>query len=692
MFVMDFFRRAGRLVLSFCFLVVFQVAAQRPDRAEITSLDFTGNETVATNELLSFISTKETPGALSKFLYKNISEGLGKKDEFLDQAVLGEDLLLIRKYYENQGFFEAIIDSSFTFSEDGSEVEITISIAEGYRSIIDSLTYRGIVNVPDFVCTDLENKKKIGRGDFYNQGLLRAEIDNVITVLKNAGYPNARYIPDSSWAIRPLSLRNFIVVLSFDIGDRFLFGPITILRADTTIDHPVTDEIVLDHLEYREGKFYSNIEVIESERNLNRLGLFDVARIKVFPPPNEDTAISVPSTVLLRQSEKHELAPELVLSDENANLNIGVGLGYKHRDFFGGGRTFSTHFRIRTQTPGKFPDYFSLTSDAISNVDLTFELLQPYVFSSKIKGTWSFSFILDKQRPYRQFIVRNKFGFSAKFAEFTSGYLDWSLERVKLETSPTIVGTPDEIEELEKQAREVQFNSIISFTIERNKANDIFSPSSGFIHAFTVEESGVLPLILEPKLPFTQFYRFILLGRWYFDPSFKKQTIMGMKLKAGLEEKYGESRRDDDRVIPQTHRFFAGGGGSVRGWQSRSLTATGDPRAESGGNLALEGSIERRMNVFYSARDGFWDKFWAVVFLDAGTVWGEINDFQFQDIAIATGAGIRYDTFFGPFRIDFGMRVYDPNPEYGKKWIFQRKFWSETIAEGALHFGIGHAF
>lgn len=664
-------------------------------RFEIQSLQFTGNDALNSGELHTILLTRQTPGFLSKFLHNTISEALGRANEFFDPVVFAEDMRRLRQYYEDHGFFEARIDSSLTFSEEENSVEILISFEEGYRSIIDSIEYRGIVHVPDFVFEDMENGRGIGQGDFYDQALLKKEIDHILTVLKNAGYPNVRYLPDSSWALRPVSKRNFLVVLTFDIGKRYLFGPISITREDSAGRQDIADEVVFDQLDYREGGFYSQQSVIESERNLNRIGLFDLARIRVNPPANEDPSIHVPSTITIRPTDKHELAPELVLSDENSNFNIGTGLGYKNRNFFGGGRTFSTRLRFRTQTIAAFPDYFNLNNDAVSNVDLTFEMLQPYVFSNKIKGSWSFSLILDKERPYRQFIVRNKFGFTARFAEYTNGFLDWSLERVQLKQSPTFNGTPEEIADLQRQARQVQFNSILSFTIQRNKANDLFSPSSGFVHSATIEESGLLPLLLkrvQSDLPFTQFYRFLLSGRWYYDGSGSRYSILGLKLKGGFEEKYGESRSDPERVIPQTHRLYAGGGGSVRGWESRKLTATGDPRAEAGGNLLLEGSLEWRLNILQASKDGFLDKFWTVMFLDAGNIWDEATDFQFQDVAIATGMGIRYDTFFGPFRIDYGIRVFDPRPEYGKKWIFQRKFVSEVLGEGVLHFGIGHAF
>jgi len=36
-----------------------------------------------------------------------------------------------------------------------------------------------------------------------------------------------------------------------------------------------------------------------------------------------------------------------------------------------------------------------------------------------------------------------------------------------------------------------QFNSVLSFTIQRDLTNDLFSPTEGFVHAATIEEAGL---------------------------------------------------------------------------------------------------------------------------------------------------------------------------------------------------------
>lgn len=680
----------------------FPLLAQenRPSPYEIVSLDVSGNDVLPTSRLQSAILTRETPGFINKFLHGTISEALGRKTEYFDPVLFTEDINRLRQLYEDYGFFEVQIDTTLRFSEQPSEIGISIVIHEGYRSIIDTMSYRGILNVPEFVLDDIESGRTIAQGDPYQEPLLQAQIGVVLRSLRNAGYANARYVADSSYVLRFASSRNVTVLLTFDIGRRYRFGEVEVVNEAAATRDDITDDIIMRQLDFEPLKIYSEEDVVLSERNLNRVGIFDLARVRVKVPPEEDTTIFIPSTITVRPAARHEIAPELLISDENGNFNIGTGIGYKHRNFFGGARTFSTRLRFRTQTIGKFPEYFKLRSEAVSNIDLTLEMLQPYIFSNKIKGSWTLSVILDKQRPYRQFIIRNKFGITDKIAHFTNGFLDWSLERVELRRNPDIVGSdiasPEELQQLEAQEKRVQFNSIISFTISRDKTNDIFSPSSGFIHTATVEEAGLLPLLLkkaQPDLPFTQFYRLILLGRWYHDPLDTRFTILGFKLKGGFEEKYGESRGDANRAIPQSHRFYAGGGASNRGWESRRLAATGDPNLELGGNLLLESSLELRINVLQSLKDGFLDKFWAVFFLDAGNVWGEIGNFKLRDVAVATGLGIRYDTFFGPFRIDFGIRVYDPRPIGGQsKWITGRKLFGETIGEGILHLGIGHAF
>lgn len=107
------------------------------------------------------------------------------------------------------------------------------------------------------------------------------------------------------------------------------------------------------------------------------------------------------------------------------------------------------------------------------------------------------------------------------------------------------------------------------------------------------------------------------------------------------------------RIAP-TRRFYAGGGGSVRGFGYQELgdkDADGDPL---GGRSVAEASIE--------ARYRFGD-FGAVAFVDAGQLYTSTLP-TFGDLRYGVGVGARYYTGFGPIRVDLarplGRRKGEP--------------------------------
>ncbi|VUD74210.1 Translocation and assembly module TamA [Methylobacterium symbioticum] len=99
--------------------------------------------------------------------------------------------------------------------------------------------------------------------------------------------------------------------------------------------------------------------------------------------------------------------------------------------------------------------------------------------------------------------------------------------------------------------------------------------------------------------------------------------------------------------IPANIRFFAGGGGSVRGFPYRTLGPRGPFNLPVGGRSLLEASLEARIKVT--------DTIGVVPFFDAGTAFaGELPDFD-ERIRTAVGLGLRYYTAIGPIRVDLAF-------------------------------------
>ena len=98
--------------------------------------------------------------------------------------------------------------------------------------------------------------------------------------------------------------------------------------------------------------------------------------------------------------------------------------------------------------------------------------------------------------------------------------------------------------------------------------------------------------------------------------------------------------------IPAGRRFFAGGGGSVRGYAYQAVGPRFPDNTPIGGLSLVETSVELRQTI--SGRLG------AVAFLDAGSV-GTQEYPDFHSLSAGAGVGVRYNLGFAPLRVDVGV-------------------------------------
>lgn len=119
--------------------------------------------------------------------------------------------------------------------------------------------------------------------------------------------------------------------------------------------------------------------------------------------------------------------------------------------------------------------------------------------------------------------------------------------------------------------------------------------------------------------------------------------------------------------VPASERIFAGGGGSVRGYEYRSLGPRIGGRV-AGGLTAVGGSLEARIRV--SEHLGI------VPFVDAAAVSADTAMRFSGDFYIGAGIGLRYYTSLGPLRLDVAFPLSD----------------SEGQAGYGVYLGLGQAF
>jgi len=136
---------------------------------------------------------------------------------------------------------------------------------------------------------------------------------------------------------------------------------------------------------------------------------------------------------------------------------------------------------------------------------------------------------------------------------------------------------------------------------------------------------------------------------------------------------YGNSK-----AIPFEKQYFGGGANGIRAWQVRSLGPGSYVPDDTGflnqtADIKLEANVEYRFKLFWILE--------GALFFDAGNIWSFNADiarpgsqFSFKnfynDIAVGTGMGLRFDFNFVIGRLDLGMKLRDPLLSDGSSWIF----------------------
>lgn len=134
----------------------------------------------------------------------------------------------------------------------------------------------------------------------------------------------------------------------------------------------------------------------------------------------------------------------------------------------------------------------------------------------------------------------------------------------------------------------------------------------------------------------------------YYQPMGEKvviaaRTRLGSILGTGLEN------------VAPSRRFYAGGGGSVRGYGYQKIGPRNDVGDPNGGRSLVEFSLEARVKTGM-----FGGALSVVPFFDAGSV-DRSNTPSFSDMRYGAGIGLRYNTGFGPIRIDVATPL-NPGP------------------------------
>ena len=169
-----------------------------------------------------------------------------------------------------------------------------------------------------------------------------------------------------------------------------------------------------------------------------------------------------------------------------------------------------------------------------------------------------------------------------------------------------------------------------------DRSDDPLDPSKGWRLSARLEPTLIVGDTNQPYL------RGVAQGSYYVSLDGQARTIMATRLRLGriVNGTAGQ--------IPAPQRFYAGGGGSVRGFSFQGVGPRLADDTPRGGVFLLESSFEVRHDL--NSTWGF------VLFADVGAV-GTDGPVNLGDLAVGAGFGVRYHLGFAPIRLDVATPV-----------------------------------
>ncbi|GHD32427.1 outer membrane protein assembly factor BamA [Halioglobus pacificus] len=660
--------------------------------ATIKHINVVGNQVFSDEELTDIFELKTT-GWLSFFT----------SDDKYSREKLTGDLEKLSSYYLDRGYLQFSIDSTqVSVSPNKEEVYITANVSEGELFTVSDVDLSGDLVLPE---ADLRRFLLIGEGQTFSQQLVTGTEDYLTRRLGNEGYNFAKVtgIPEVNEEDNTVSMKFFV-----DPGKRTYVRRISFKGNQKT-----ADEVLRREMRQMEGAPASQAAIEQSRIRLERLGYFSQASVETPEVPGHDDLIDVEFEV--EEQTSGSIGASFGFA-QDAGLILGLNL--QQDNFLGTGRRVGVSLnQSRYQDLYNFSytnPYF--TEDGVSrgfnifyrSTDLEEVNVASYT-TDTVGAALNFGYpIKETERLGFSFGVSNTEITAGRFAVqeiFASPRLQDGVEDF-FESTRLPDGTFAEpevllpIEDLPLDALTIPAepgfldengNEFLNWTITGSWTQSTLN--RGRLATRGASQS----VALEVAVPGSdlEFYKLTYRGEIFLPIA--QEWVVHLRTELGYGDGYGDATE-----LPFYEHFFAGGFGSVRGFESNTLgprstpallydidqpvtgidengnpTEIGGPEGQGfgyrvdpetgkiiaetirnradpfGGNVLIEGSAELLFPMpFIKDRS----KLRSAFFIDAGNVFNtqcssnQINCFDVDpdELRYSVGVGVTWLSGFGP--------------------------------------------
>ena len=592
--------------------------------SSISAIRFVGNKTFDNDELADLMQL----GVPNWFSWYT-------KRDLYSREKLAADLESIRSFYMNQGYLDFKIDSvQVSIAPNKSDVYVTINMTEGEKYTVHAVRLTGDLLGLD---SELQALITLEKGEMYNAEKVKNVSSAITDKLATLGYAfataNASPISDAQG-------RTVDIVYTVDPGRRAY-----VRRVNITGNNRTRDEVIRREVRQYEAAWFNSDLVKLSRDRIDRLGYFESVTAEPKPVPGTRDQVDLEVNVKERPTGSISLGAGYSTSE-----GIILSAGFAQNNVFGTGNSVSVDVN---------------TSKSQRTIALS--VVQPYITPEGISRSWD---VYDRSVDLKELEVADVkydtrgFGVSwgIPFTELDRVFLGGRFEMTDVKSN---ANSPWRYQNYEDKYGDNPMTVALTLGWSRDSRDNSLAPTRGVYQRLNGEFA--LPgFDIQYYKATYQYQQYIPLSRTW---------TLAFNGEVGWGDVYGKTDE-----FPFFKNFYAGGIGSVRGYNSGSLGPKEyDPydgdSDNLGGDRMLTGSIEilaplpggdRTLRVFG--------------FLDAGYVWGyegvgvrqyRRQSMSLSDLRYSTGIGVAWISPLGPLKFSIAAPLNDKDGDDIQRFQFQ---------------------
>lgn len=706
------------------------------------------NEQKKQKKLNNIFSPKQVL-QLKKY-FKNFNDwkiNNGEKISLIDSSEINRSLDNLNLYFQNIGYLDNSISFKIT-KKPTKKAFVDFNIESGSRYYIGEINSKIESKIIDSIYKANKSKSFIIENDFFETKNFDLERNRLYTLFRNNGVYGFQ-INSISFSVKVDPAGNNYslpveIIIDGNNHEIFKVNDIILKQVDNEVNFRFKDDFILSKIKFEEGSIFNDSLRKATLKELNSLDLFTFPSVQY----DEINGNKLNANIILNNKKRFALGFGFDIKQSDIeDIGIAFENRFKSRNFFKNGENFNlsasgsvgksgdkTISQVNYDLTIDFPrflifensskslenkrSFLSLGSSNQNNIGLdrnSFKFNYNYAWSNS-KNYYNFS-------PIEIELINNK-NIENYFNIYSNSYEELNLISKKYTSDPKyfinnelsipnginlfindilnenlVVANDDYslVSYIEGRRKRLIANNLIigsSFQISNNYDNR-YDKRNFKQWKLKLKSSGNLASLLSEKnnqgkkiisdLEFSQFIKmeYSFIRHW----DISDNSIFALRYFGGIAVPFGNSDN-----IPFSESFFGGGSNDNRAWEVYKL----GPGSSGAKNEFNEANFKLALNLEY--RFKMFGNFNGALFSDIGNIWNIFDDTNessrsfdgFKDLdelAIGSGFGLRYDSGLFIFRLDMGLKTYNPYLAKNRRW-----FKDFSLNKAVFNIGLNYPF